>query len=194
MLVNSNFNDNNDSKYALKSEIPTSLPANGGNADRISNVTIDDIFHSVGLNAISDIDNTSGNWSVGIVTVWEGVSGTFPDNCPDWVIINQYKTSGNHFVMQTCITIENIPKMWVRSKHVDFESWGSWQRVNDDGNADTLDGMHASDFVKYTGGIMIGELFALSNANYASPQVRNISMSTSNPSGGSNGQVHFKYS
>ena len=34
MLVNSNFNKNDD-KYALKTEIPTSLPANGGNADTV---------------------------------------------------------------------------------------------------------------------------------------------------------------
>lgn len=44
-----------------------------------------------------------------------------------------------------------------------------------------------------SGGTMTGALVAQSNTDYATPQVRNITMSDSAPSGGSNGQIHLKY-
>lgn len=42
--------------------------------------------------------------------------------------------------------------------------------------------------------IVTGALVAQSNTNYTTPQVRNATMSTSAPSGGSNGQIHYQYS
>ena len=45
-----------------------------------------------------------------------------------------------------------------------------------------------------SGGTMTGALVAQSNTAYSTPQVRNVTMSTSAPSGGSNGQIHFQYS
>ncbi len=42
--------------------------------------------------------------------------------------------------------------------------------------------------------IVTGALVAQSNTNYTTPQVRNVTMSTSAPSGGSNGQIHYQYS
>ena len=44
-----------------------------------------------------------------------------------------------------------------------------------------------------SGGTMTGALVAQSNTDYTTPQVRNITMSDSAPSGGSNGQIHLKY-
>lgn len=122
--------------YADLSDKPESLPANGGNADYAANAgnstlfngkPLNDIFISKTLQSVSDIDNTDGNWSVGIVTSWEGVSGTFPDNCPSWVVINQYKISGDHFVIQICYGV-GINRIWMRGKHVSG-SWGNWGDV-----------------------------------------------------------------
>ena len=110
--------------FALKTEIPTSLPANGGNADTIASVPINDIFISKTLQGISDIDNTDGNWSVGIVPSWENVSGTFPNNCPMWVVINQYMIFPDHFVIQICHGVADN-RIWMRGKHV-TGSWGNW--------------------------------------------------------------------
>lgn len=44
-----------------------------------------------------------------------------------------------------------------------------------------------------SGGTMTGALVAQANANYTTAQVRNVTMSTAAPSGGSNGQIHFQY-
>ena len=124
-----------DKDIATTDLIPTSLPANGGNADRISNVTIDDIFHSVGLNAISDIDNTDGNWSLSAITTTGEISGTFPPNRPVWAIINQCQTSiGKDFKIQTCQSIEGDVRLWLRSKWNQSEVWGNWVDVYSSSN------------------------------------------------------------
>lgn len=48
--------------------------------------------------------------------------------------------------------------------------------------------------VPISGTTMKGALVGQANADYTTAQFRNITMSTSAPSGGSNGQVHFQYS
>ena len=53
---------------------------------------------------------------------------------------------------------------------------------------------HSHDYVPLTGGTMTGALVGQANTNYTTPQLRNVSMSTADASGGSNGQIHFKYS
>ena len=53
---------------------------------------------------------------------------------------------------------------------------------------------HTHSYVPLSGGTMTGALVAQSNTAYTTAQVRNATMSTSVPSGGSNGQVHYQYS
>ena len=71
--------------------------------------------------------------------------------------------------------------------------------VNDDShnhvisNIDNLQTTLDSKLNK-SGGTMTGALVAQSNTAYTTAQVRNATMSTSAPSGGSNGQVHYQYS
>lgn len=48
-------------------------------------------------------------------------------------------------------------------------------------------------YVKKSGATMEGILVAQSNTNYAVAQVRNVTLSTESPSGGSNGQIHCQY-
>lgn len=51
-----------------------------------------------------------------------------------------------------------------------------------------------SNSLPITGGTMEGALIAQSNTDYTVAQVRNVTMSTSAASGGSNGQIHYQYS
>lgn len=53
---------------------------------------------------------------------------------------------------------------------------------------------HTHSYVPLSGGTMTGALVAQSNTAYTTAQVRNTTMSTSKPSGGSNGQIHYQYS
>ena len=50
-----------------------------------------------------------------------------------------------------------------------------------------------TDKMNVSGGTMTGALVAQNNANYTTKQVRNIFISTSDPSGGSNGDIWIKY-
>ena len=76
-------------------------------------------------------------------------------------------------------------------------------------DADSLQG-HAADYfatatglasvnsnvsakLNISGGTMTGALVAQNNTNYTTKQVRNIFISTSGPSGGSNGDIWIKY-
>lgn len=51
----------------------------------------------------------------------------------------------------------------------------------------------ANNAVPKSGATMTGALIGKANANYTTAQFRNVTMSTSAPSGGSNGQIHFQY-
>lgn len=61
-------------------------------------------------------------------------------------------------------------------------------------NADTLGGHAASYFMPVSGGTMTGALVAQTNTNYTTAQMRNVIISTADPSGGSNGYIWIKYS
>ena len=53
---------------------------------------------------------------------------------------------------------------------------------------------HSHSYLPLSGGTMTGVATGYANASYTTAQFRNITMSTSSPSGGSNGQIHFQYS
>lgn len=52
----------------------------------------------------------------------------------------------------------------------------------------------SSDKLSKSGGTMVGELVAQNNSNYTVAQVRNIFISTTEPSGGNNGDIWLQYS
>lgn len=60
-------------------------------------------------------------------------------------------------------------------------------------NADTLEGHDSSYFVANSGGTMTGALIAQTNTNYTTAQMRNVIISTADPSGGNNGDIWLKY-
>ena len=60
-------------------------------------------------------------------------------------------------------------------------------------NADTLEGHATSYFVPKSGGTMTGALVARTNTNYTTAQMRNVIISTADPSGGNNGDIWLKY-
>ena len=60
-------------------------------------------------------------------------------------------------------------------------------------NADTLEGHASSYFVAKSGGTMTGALIAQTNTNYTTAQMRNVIISTADPSGGNNGDIWLKY-
>lgn len=51
-----------------------------------------------------------------------------------------------------------------------------------------------TEIVTVSGATLTGALVAQANTNYTVAQVRNATMSDADPAGGSNGQIHYKYS
>lgn len=60
-------------------------------------------------------------------------------------------------------------------------------------NADKLDGHDYSEVMPISGGAFTGIVTAQNNTSYTTKQVRNICISTSDPSGGNNGDIWIKY-
>lgn len=108
----------------------------------------------------------------------------------------------NHWITQLAFaTNGNI----YRRHRVNTGSWNAWSSVSFTytavkGNAESS---YRTGNVNLTpanlgalptsGGTMTGALVAQANTSYTTAQVRNITMSTSAPSGGVNGQIHFQY-
>lgn len=123
-----------DGKAEL-SDIPDKLPADGGNA--ATAITLSDWSGSVVENAddaplgLSKIDADGANnpfkfWAE-ILTLGEASNQSYRQQ---WA----FPWSNNEAPLK--------PKYRVKDAGV----WGPWQKLNDGGNADTLDGKHASDF------------------------------------------------
>ena len=130
-------------------DIPTSLPAKGGMSDTAN------IAYHQHLHILIDGENileyaTSDECHAGdIVRVKDSPS------CP---IDFGYLASDNDFFYQ----IFKLDNSWVTIKAFDVRSnaefvnsycngyWVGWARCNDGGNADTVDGKHASDFALKT--------------------------------------------
>ena len=147
-------------------DFPTSLPANGGNADTLDGKHRYDFVNYLGK--ITDVDNIINNpnysdcpyegiissdvatsiglSSVSIVDEWgikcfratdgSGFQIAVPiyrnsGESPKYRIANKYKLNGSDYVVE----------------------WGDWNNFSDNGNADTVDGKHASDFAQMRGDI-----------------------------------------
>ena len=150
------------------SDIPTSLPANGGNADTIDGKHYSDFVNYLG--EITDVDNILNNPEYGDCS-YEGIIssnvatsiGLSSAAATEWNIKCFRATEGSGF--QIAVPIyngEEHPKYRIATKYGlnggYFISWGKWKNFSDNGNADTVDGKHASDFMQNLGILNTGSL------------------------------------
>lgn len=132
---------------------PTSLPANGGNAD-----TLNIPFY----NGIDILDFASENAEKGKLTCVRIMNST---SCPT---NHGYDINDNDFCYRIFKILDNsswltIIGIDVRSNDIFVQSriddvWSGWKRINDGGNADTVDGKHASDFASSAHPIITGNI------------------------------------
>ena len=129
-----------DKDIATTDLIPTTLPANGGTAETISDW---------GVQTVSDANNAP-----------YGFSNTSPDsaNAPDtfWATILTVGGIANGYKQQFAFPwgAGRVTKYRVQ----DNGNWGSWINVADGGNADTVDGKHAGDFAASINPTIIGSI------------------------------------
>lgn len=100
-----------------------------------------------------------------------------------------YTTNGKNYPVQL-----SDGQMYVNVPWTDTNTTYSTVTTSTNGLATPALMSAANNALPKSGGTMTGKLVCQSNAEYTTAQSRNITMSTSAPSGGSNGQIHFQYS
>lgn len=133
-------------------DIPTTLPANGGNAD-----TVDGKHASEFSQIIQFVTPTDTKTAIGIL----GKTTTYW--CNSWTDYPAEANDGQGMIISAHYTGEGTTagtdNLWCRqlfiTPHMHYKVWqriianttvGEWTNIADGGNADTLDGKHASDF------------------------------------------------
>lgn len=148
-LVNANMDkiDGAIAEKANKTDIPTSLPANGGNADTLGGKSASDFIARQHKDTISTFDDiiVAGVYRINEFTQ-ELIIPTEMTQYGQLLVLNG---DNSDTVTQIYCNFENN-KIFSRSCHnwgKEPSNWTNWSKINDGGNADTVDGIHANDFV-----------------------------------------------
>ena len=129
------------------SDIPTTLPANGGNADTVGNKGISQILAVKGYFS-GDMDNLKEQGSYianeatnmpisvgwGTALVYAGGTGSVVQ------VFTAYVTSAS-----------DLCKTYIR--HFTGDLWSTWVNIANGGNADTVGGLHAADLFQKSEGL-----------------------------------------
>lgn len=151
---------------ANKTDIPISLPANGGNADtldgkhvdafiRLANVTLD------GKDLNTDAIEYNSWYGYTAATSHSPITGSYGYICRiklpyfNWEFDTAYSTGG---------------KMYQRM-NINSKGWTSWTLYGDGGNASTLDGATRYDYLQH---YRYGDGLDLTDSNYKQPYSADI--------------------
>ena len=128
-------------------DFPTSLPANGGNADTVDGLHATDIMNmenvaknrtSIANNTDLDTVKTAGKYVVDSASIASTVTNS------------AFVTAG-YYLDVMYVSANNITQravIWsglTKTRYYNGSKWSSWVSINDNGNADTLDGLHANE-------------------------------------------------
>lgn len=144
-----------DKDIATTDLIPTSLPADGGNADYAANADKLDGLHAEGF------IKANGSYAYDCNTLYDaglylcnGSSTNTPNDLKyGTLFVMPYRRPYGNNAPDYCAQLY-IPNgdadnaLWFRTSLQN--TWNEWKRSCDGGNADTVDGLHANDF--YTSG------------------------------------------
>lgn len=115
----------------IKSKLPSSLPANGGNADTVDNKHYTDFSQSAVLFTIEQVNNS--NLESGIYSV-ENVSMAFsPTVVSYWfmLIVNKHRSSTGYGT-QIAIPYDNGDQRGTFYRVCRAGTWGNWNRIADE--------------------------------------------------------------
>ena len=136
----------------IKAKFPSSLPANGGNADYAANADKLDGLHA------DDFIKANGSYAYDCNTLYDaglylcnGSATNTPNDLKYGTLFvmpyrRPYGNSAPDYCAQIFIPNGDVddPSLWYRTS---FENtWNEWKKSCDGGNADTVDGLHANDF------------------------------------------------
>ena len=132
-------------------DIPTTLPANGGNADTLDGKHASEFSQNKVITTLDEVNNP--NLESGIYSV-ENVSMEFPygsngsgvRNDYFVLIVNQHRNILG-FGSQIAIPYTNGEMVGVFYRNCAAGTWNTWKNIADGGNAAMLESHPASDFV-----------------------------------------------
>ena len=137
------------------SDIPDKLPADGGNADTVDGKHASDFMQNLGILNTGSLLNyvltltVSGSFFVSSSVTDTPVSGLFYG-------VDVIRHTGGDYVITA--TRFNGGGVWTNRYNAGAKKWYGWVNVADGGNADTVDGKHASDFMQFLGDFRSGSI------------------------------------
>lgn len=160
-------------EFAYKVDIPTSLPANGGNADTVDGLHAGDFFNNIAdhitpessgkdtlLEYIRSINSFTSNF-------YTSRFDDLPTN--NWGYnVTVYKAGGAVYVIAYRALSNH--EIYVRDLNFSGEWNGDWTRLNDGGNADTVGGLHANEIASNPN-LLINPDFRINQRGISSPTV-----------------------
>lgn len=146
----------------IESEIPTTLPADGGNADTVDEKHASDFIQALGNIASGSIKDVVLNCNaVGATAFVSNAVTDMPFDNAYWFC---YITGGG--TGHRCITAIHlgVGKTYQMSYNNSTGMWNDWFNVADGGDADTLDGLNATSFMQKVTTIPVSDSFTNDNA------------------------------
>lgn len=123
-------------------DIPTTLPANGGNADTLDGKHASEFMQNLGyLNTGSLLDYVLTMPNSGYLLVQSGVTDIPVSGQFFFVDVRRY-IGGDYAITATRF---NAGGVYTNRYNASMAKWYGWANVADGGNADTLDGLHANE-------------------------------------------------
>ena len=166
--------------YAKKTDIPSSLPANGGDADTINNHTVDSDVPADAVFTDTVYDDT--NIRAEIANKADITS--IPSKVSELENDSGFKTTDN----------DTLPYQYNTTTDGEYRLLLSYQANDNSYREDYLRKSGKFTANPSTGTLKANSVIVSESTDYTTPKCRNCTMSTSSASGGSNGDIHFQYS
>ena len=138
------------------SDIPTTLPADGGNADTVDGKHASDFSQIISFGDTSTDTKTAIGIQGKTTTYWCQAWTDYPAGLKDgqgMIIAVNYRgsgTTGTDNIWCRQIFISPRPNTKIYQRILSNIDVGEWTNIADGGNADTVDGLHASDIATTT--------------------------------------------
>lgn len=178
------LNGKNDTDFSLVghthtknsiTDFPETLPANGGNADTVGGYAVGKLMKDIGTFNVKDFNDLDINTVCNIQFVANTSQGDYHTPLGDVIAATWYNVitfgndAGNRVTQIATLPYSHQRATYIRYKH--DSTWSYWAKINDGGNAATIDGKQASYFatanhthdnsyLSLSGGTVSGEIVA----------------------------------
>ena len=134
-----------DAQFAAKTDIPTSLPANGGNADTVGNIAATNIVRTLGVISDTNFLNNAAFYEYSYESSINATTASAIGLPAKFYIIKGFQFVNNgKYAVQIAYPRNHTGQAMIR--YANGTDWVAWKGLGDGCNADMLDGKHAAEF------------------------------------------------